>query len=99
DLKAEYMIVGGVGLAAWLPPRATTDIDLVIAVSEEDAPHLARLIAGKLGGFGSTHVMRFKSGVSVQRVVTKEGVHEEVIVDLLLANDRHLRQALTRRRP
>jgi hypothetical protein len=98
DLNAEYMIVGGVGLAAWLPPRATTDIDLVVAVSDEDAPDLGRLIARKLGGIASMRTMRFKSGISIQRVVVKEGNHDEVMIDLLLAADDHLRRALTRRR-
>jgi hypothetical protein len=95
-LDAPYAVVGGIALMAWVPPRATTDVDVVVAVTDADAPHLARLLARKLDGVASAKPIRFKDGTSVQRILLPrpEG---EVLLDLLLAAEGYLAQVLARR--
>jgi hypothetical protein len=94
-LEARYMLVGGIALAAWAPPRATTDIDLVIAVPEGDLPALGKLLARRVGGLSSMRPLRFRDGTTIFRVVVQrpEG---EVTVDLMPADSPFLAAALDR---
>ena len=98
DLDAAYMLVGGVALAAWARPRATTDLDLVIAVPAEDLPAVGKLLGRRVGGLSSMRPFRFRDGTTLQRVLVQrpEG---EVTVDLILADTAFLAAALRRRVP
>ncbi len=95
EIDARYAIVGGLALMAWLPPRATTDIDAAVEVGEQDLADLARLLARKLDGAASARPIRFRSGAMVQRVLLQrpEG---EVILDLMPAAEGYLAQVLAR---
>lgn len=96
DLDAEYMLVGGVALAAWARPRATTDIDVVIAVSEADVAAVGKLLARRAGGLSSMRPFTFRDGTTLQRVILQrpEG---EVTVDLIIAREPLLAEAIRRR--
>lgn len=83
-LDARYMLVGGVALAAWSPPRATTDIDLVLGLPESDMPAAAKLIARRVGGVASARPQRFRSGITVHRLLAQRA--GEVVVDLLTSS-------------
>jgi len=96
DEGTEYMLVGGVGLAAWTPPRATTDIDLVVAVAEDEAARFGARLGERLGGVASMRPIQFPNGVRMQRVVARRS-EGETLVDLILAADPFLREALARR--
>jgi hypothetical protein len=95
-LDAPYMLIGGVALGAWTTPRATADIDLVIGVPAEDLATFGTLLGRKLGGVTSARPLRFRNGMTVQRVVVTrpEG---DLIVDLLLCAGPFLEEALERR--
>jgi hypothetical protein len=96
DLAAPSMLVGGVALAAWAPPRATADLDLAISVSAADLPTVGAFIGRRVGGLASMRPIRFRDGTTLQRVVVQrpEG---EITVDLILADDAFLATAMRRR--
>ncbi|MBI5481759.1 MAG: nucleotidyl transferase AbiEii/AbiGii toxin family protein [Deltaproteobacteria bacterium] len=96
DLAAPSMLVGGVALAAWAPPRATVDLDLAISVKAADLPAVGAFIGRRVGGLSSMHPVRFRDGTTLQRVVVQrpEG---EVTVDLVLAEGAFLEAAMRRR--
>lgn len=93
----EYALAGGWAFSALVEPRATTDIDLLILIERPSRADIRSLLAPL---FDSTVVhpvpMVFR-GISIWRIVGIRG-HQEVIVDLLLADSEYLRTALARRR-
>jgi predicted nucleotidyltransferase len=95
-LGAEPMLVGGLGLMAWTAPRATTDIEVVVAAGEAEVSALGAALARRLGGVASMRMVRFRDGICLQRVLVEHAIGE-VAVDLIVANDAFLRQALARR--
>jgi hypothetical protein len=96
-IEAPYMLVGGVALAAWAPPRATVDIDIVIAADEADLPAIGKHLARRAGGLSSMRPFKFRDGTALQRIVVQrpEG---EVVVDLIRAKEPLLSAALRRRK-
>ncbi len=92
----EYALAGGWAFSALVEPRATTDIDLLILIEQPSREGIQSLLAPL---FDSTVVhpvpMVFR-GISIWRIVGIRG-HQEVIVDLLLADSEYLRTALARR--
>jgi hypothetical protein len=83
-----YAVAGAVALAIHGVPRATTDIDLLVAPADLDAV----LDVARTRGFGiEAHPMRFGDGLEIRRVVRTEGP-ETLTLDLLLV-DRNLEPA------
>jgi predicted nucleotidyltransferase len=97
DADTEYLLVGGVALAAWAPPRATVDLDLAVAAPAAELPALGSRVARRVGGMSSMRPFRFRDGTTLQRVVVQrpEG---ELTVDLILVrpDDAFLAGALRR---
>jgi hypothetical protein len=78
-----YALAGGLAVAVWGAPRATTDIDLLARPS--DVPALLG-VAAERGFTLAALPMRFRDGMDVQRV-TKIEAGESLTLDLLLVND------------
>jgi hypothetical protein len=81
----EYAVAGGLALAIWGAPRATTDIDLLIRRGD-----LARalLIAKRLGFDIIANPMKFSDGTEMCRATKFDGA-EQVTLDLLLTDEGH----------
>lgn len=79
--EIDYAVVGALALAIYGAPRATTDIDLIVAPAD-----LERVLEAvrPLGFALPAQPMKFSSGVRVQRV-TKVAEDEALTLDLLLA--------------
>ena len=81
--SAPYALAGGLAVAVWGAPRATSDIDLL--ARREDLGGLLE-IAGSCGFSHQALPMRFADGMEVRRVTKLEGA-ESLTLDLLLVND------------
>jgi acetolactate synthase regulatory subunit len=83
-----YALAGAIALAIHGAPRATTDIDLLVAPPDVDAV----LDVARSRGFAVEALpMRFSDGLEIRRVVRAEGP-ELLTLDLLLV-DRNLEPA------
>jgi hypothetical protein len=83
DEKLEYAVAGGLALAIWGAPRATTDIDLL--VRRADLGH-ALIIAKRLGFTIIANPMKFSDGTEMCRA-TKFEAGEQLTLDLLLTDE------------
>ncbi|WP_447973286.1 nucleotidyltransferase [Nitrospira sp. Kam-Ns4a] len=96
ERRTDYALVGGLAYSAWVEPRATTDVDVLILLETTDPDQVARLFSGAFDAVVPHRAPRPFKGVSIWRVVgIKEG--RETIVDLLLAQSEFHRQALARK--
>jgi hypothetical protein len=80
----DYAVVGALALAVHGFPRATTDIDLLVQPADLDR---ALGAIEPLGYRFRAEPMRFRSGISVQRVTRVEG-SEHLMVGFLLVGER-----------
>lgn len=80
---ARYAVAGGLALAVWGAPRATTDIDLLVLA--EDVPELLALVA-PLGFTLEALPMKFSDGVEVRRL-TKIEAGDAITLDLLVGGE------------
>ena len=77
-----YALAGAIALAIHGAPRATTDIDLLVAPPDVDAV----LDVARSRGFAVEALpMRFSDGLEIRRIVRAEGP-ELLTLDLLLVN-------------
>ena len=93
---ADYALAGGLAYSAWVEPRATTDVDLVILLDRPSPEKLAALFPSVFESLiPHPAPMKLKS-VSVWRVAgVRQG--KDFILDLLLADSEFLGQALARK--
>ncbi len=98
DLRAEYMLIGGLAVGVWVEPRATKDADLSVYVAARPEVVRERLAAAGLevqrGDLG--RALERGEAVRLRRV---GGDREPVVVDLLFAVTPFEKEALSRRRP
>jgi hypothetical protein len=66
-LDADYMLIGGVALEAWAPPRATTALDLAVAVPADDLATLGKLLGRRVGGVASMRPIRSRDRRDAER--------------------------------
>ena len=78
-----YALCGGLALAVYGAPRATKDIDLLVAAENVDA---IRTVARGLGFRFVALPIRFSSGITVHRITKLVGVHP-MMLDLLVLPD------------
>ena len=79
----EYALIGGLAVAVWGVPRATKDIDLLVL---PDAVERAKAAAARLGFVLAAGPLRFRDGVSIERVSrVREGAL--LTVDFMLVSD------------
>lgn len=96
QVQVPYMIIGGLAVALWATPRATVDLDFIISLQEEDFPKFkAALEATKLD-FISIHLFKLKKIKIIRFSLCKQS-HELIVVDLLLADNEFLKNAIQRR--
>jgi Nucleotidyltransferase of unknown function (DUF6036) len=81
-LKIEYAVVGGIANAVWGEPRATIDVDVTVAVDEDDLPTTVPAIAR---GFRVPvpDPVAFVQQTRVLPLDTADGVRIDVIFALL----------------
>lgn len=83
ERRAEYMLVGGIALAAFAPPRATTDIDPAVA----GAAALTKTLARALGGAASMRPVRDRADIRMlleharidRKLVTAEAKRKKLL--------------------
>lgn len=91
--KVPYAVIGAVARNAWAPPRATTDIDLAVAVSE--AAYRPLLDALRARGLLLKRAMTSEASAAVPDLVLLEGPPGPVRrVDLLIAKTAFEREAI-----
>jgi hypothetical protein len=83
EQRLEYAVVGGLAVAIWGVPRATTDIDLLVSRRE-----LRRVLAlaKRLGFDVIANPMKFGDGTELCRT-TKFQQGEQLTLDLLLVSE------------
>jgi hypothetical protein len=96
-LNAPMAVMGGLALAAWGHVRATRDVDLLLAISDDDLTALLETLTS--AGVRPKH----KSGPPplgsvqiLQMLYEPPGAYLDLQVDLLLAQSDYHRQALAR---
>ncbi|MEW6367154.1 MAG: hypothetical protein AB1714_21195 [Acidobacteriota bacterium] len=80
NARLEYAVVGGLAVAIWGAPRATTHIDLLVSPADIDA---ISGIARSLGFLVEALPMRFADGVELRRFSRIESEYL-LTLDLLL---------------
>ncbi len=89
-----YALVGGLAVSIYARPRATEDVDLLVA--EEDVPRCAHALAA-LGFQSLARPMSFLEGKVEIRRLTKLAGGDFIVLDLLLAKADELKQILVMR--
>lgn len=92
DLR--YTLVGGLAVGIWSAPRATVDVDFLVALSSGEAGNLSRLLK-ESDRFIFIHAtpMIFKK-VSLLRATLKS--NPDIAVDFLFADDEFKKQMVQR---
>ncbi|MEK7747950.1 MAG: nucleotidyl transferase AbiEii/AbiGii toxin family protein [Nitrospirota bacterium] len=92
----QFALAGGLAYSALVIPRATSDIDFLILLSEKDPANIFRLLAAAFDSFiAHPAPMKFKN-VTLWRAVGGAD-KQEVILDFLLAETDFHRSALSRK--
>jgi hypothetical protein len=95
DTGTEYILVGGLAVGIWATPRATVDLDFLVAIRKEDHPALIqRLEQSDKFIFIHKQPMVFQK-VSILRAMLKENA--DVSVDFLLIDDEFKAHAISRK--
>lgn len=90
-----YALVGGLAVSIYTTPRATKDIDILVA--SRDLNKLADALH-PLGYRDRSAEMSFAGGRILIRRYTKFAGNEHLVVDVIIPGDEHLEQILTARR-
>lgn len=93
DARIEYALAGGLAVAVWGAPRATKDIDLLVAAEDVER---AVGVAAKRGFDMRALPMTFPDGMRLERVSRAEG-KEVLTVDFIVV-DANLEVAWSSRR-
>ncbi len=81
-----HAVAGGLSLSFWARPRATFDVDLVLALPQDQAEQIAKQL-GDSGQFPfAPIVIQFgdRSLIRVHRISTRPEDKEIIVIDLLL---------------
>ena len=97
-LSLPMALAGGLALSAWRHPRATRDVDLIVAVDMHGADELVRLLIQ--AGFRPRHEPAIRP-LGRMRILQLEFEPDEAFIsvatDLLLVDSPYHREALSRR--
>lgn len=94
--QCPYMIIGGLAVSLWATPRATVDLDFAILLQEEDFSEFKKKLEKTNLDFISLHFFKLKKIKIIRFSLRKHG-HELLTVDLILADNEFLRNAIKRR--
>ena len=99
SLDIPAAVMGGLALTAWKRARFTKDVDLLIALSEQEAKiALGQLLAMGIRSKGSESLIRLPDGTRFLQLVSDvPDALLDIQVDLLLANSDFHREAIERR--
>jgi hypothetical protein len=90
--RVRYALVGGVAMAFYTEPRFTRDIDLL--VDSEDFEK-AKSMLEKEGYFESASPWTFsKVAIELHRFLKAVDVEDEMMIDVLVANDEEVRKII-----
>jgi predicted nucleotidyltransferase len=96
DQGIEYMLIGGLAVGIWAEPRATVDIDFLVAIGLDDFDALRyKLIESRRFVFIHDKPMNFGK-VSFLRATLKSNT--DISVDFLFVDDVFKREALNRKK-
>ncbi|MBI3017728.1 MAG: nucleotidyl transferase AbiEii/AbiGii toxin family protein [Deltaproteobacteria bacterium] len=96
QLQVPYMLIGGLAVALWATPRATVDLDFVISLREEDFSKFKSALEATKLDFISPHLFKLKK-ITIVRFCLCKKAHELIMVDLILAENEFLKNAIQRR--
>jgi len=97
--RLNYCLVGGLAVGIVSKPRATEDIDFLMAIKAGDSDRIAGLFRSHFDVVQIQNVMRI-GDASIQRVLVREQSTPEralVIIDLVLADQDYMEKALENR--
>ncbi|MEO5656643.1 MAG: nucleotidyl transferase AbiEii/AbiGii toxin family protein [Nitrospiria bacterium] len=92
--RIEYMLIGGMAVGVWAAPRATADLDFVVGLDEAGLSTLIDAARGDGLVVFDVKPIHFKK-MTLFRMF-KPGEGDLLMIDCLLGDDPHKRQALTR---
>jgi hypothetical protein len=99
QLNIPLALMGGMALAAWKRIRSTQDVDLLISISGVRTHELlSRLSAAGFRSKGRQPIVRLEAAEFIQLLYEPAGALMPIQVDLLLADNPFLRQALENRK-
>ncbi|MCL6614090.1 MAG: nucleotidyltransferase [Firmicutes bacterium] len=93
-IGAPYMVIGGLANMVWGTARLTTDIDLALALPEEDLPNLAADLADAGFSVLVPEPREFVSQTRVLPVRSKEGIRVDLVFALLPFEHRAIARAV-----
>ena len=96
QLQVPYMLIGGLAVALWAAPRATVDLDFIISLQEGDFPKFKSALEATKLDFISPHLFKLKK-IKIVRFCLCKKEHELIMVDLILAENEFLKNAIQRR--
>ena len=91
--RVSYALIGAWALTVWGRPRATTDVDFLVVVNEEDL----RRLAGRMSRAGMVMDETWRKWNPMLRAIQVRLRFHGVTVDVLRPRDAHDLQALKRR--
>jgi predicted nucleotidyltransferase len=95
DQGIEYMLIGGLAVGIWGEPRATVDIDFLVAIGSDDFDTLKHKLI-KSGRFVFMHDKPMVFGkITFLRATMKSNT--DISVDFLFADDEFKNRALQRK--
>lgn len=89
-----HMLIGALAVSVWGRERATTDLDILIAVSEQEL----ELLSEKAGDAGFVRDTTWETYNPLLKLAMRRFRRRGVSVDLLLPRDVHDHQAIERRK-
>lgn len=97
QIQVPYMLIGGLAVALWANPRATIDLDFIILLKEEDVNNFRTSLEDTKLKFIGLHFFKLKKIKIVRFSLCTKNIQGLITVDLLLADNPFLEDALKRR--
>jgi hypothetical protein len=80
NLIKDYAIIGGLALSAWIKPRATRDIDLIVSCSADfENGDLKYLVESRLGKTTVSHIMKKNEPIKEMFSFTENHLEVDII--------------------
>src|SRR5262245_50911710 len=98
----EYALAGGLAVAVWGTPRATFDVDLVVACSVDQVDRVCLALRQEGAFLFDPEILAFPSGLSIVRGHAADRTKPEpdvIVVDFLLPEKSFAKAVVQRRVP
>lgn len=98
EQELEFCIAGGWAVSIWSTPRATEDVDFLIAINKGEENQIVCNLAHSLKIVQSHNDRMEFNGISIWRhVVSLKDSEDIFVLDLIIADSPFLKQAVNRR--